>query len=123
MREQSINPADVLRNIEVKGRSNRTGEVELTDNEYRAAKRLGTRYWIYRVSVDPNREAHYEVAVLSDPLNSNAVRTLTRFDLAEGSGAEWFTMVETVDDEVADEGEPKSAAGQTVVEPRSNTGV
>jgi hypothetical protein len=96
--EQSITEADIVRHIEVKGRSSRTGEVELTDNEYRAAKRLGSRYWLYRVFVDPSRESHFEIAVLSDPLKSNAVRTVTRFDLVEGSGATWYSMVETVED-------------------------
>ncbi len=98
MAEQSITEADIVRHIEVKGRSSRTGEVELTDNEYRAAKRLGSRYWLYRVFVDPGHESHFEVAVLSDPLNSNAVRTVTRFDLVEGSGAMWYSMIETVED-------------------------
>jgi hypothetical protein len=98
MAEQSITEAEIMRYIEVKGRSSRTGEVELTDNEYRAAKRLASRYWLYRVFVDPSSESHFEVAVLSDPLNSNAVRTVTRFDLAEGSGATWYSMVETVED-------------------------
>ncbi len=96
--EQSISESEILRHIEVKGRSNRTGQIELTDNEHRAAMRLGGRYWLYRVFVDPNHEAHYEVAVLSDPLNSNAVRTLTRFDLVEGSGATWYSMIETIDE-------------------------
>jgi len=97
--DQSISESEILRHIEVKGSRGRTGQIELTDNEYRAAKRLGERYWLYRVFVDPNREAHYEVAVLADPLNSNAVRTVTRFDLVEGSGAIWYSMVETVDDD------------------------
>lgn len=65
---------------------------------------------MYRVYVGPNREAHYEVAVLSDPLNSGAVRTVTRFDLAAGSGAAWFTMIETADDGTPKEGEAEAAA-------------
>jgi hypothetical protein len=96
--EHAITEADIVRHIEVKCRSSRTGEVELTDNEHRAAKRLGGRYWLYRVFVDPGLESHFEVAVLSDPLNSNAVRTVTRFDLVEGSGATWYSLVETVED-------------------------
>jgi hypothetical protein len=99
LEDQSIAESEILRHIEVKGRSSRTGQIELTDNEYRAAKRLGERFWLYRVFVDPNREARYEVAVLSDPLNSNAVRTVTRFDLVEGSGATWYSMVETVEED------------------------
>lgn len=75
------------------------GEVELTDNEYRAAKRLGQGYWLYRVYVDQNRESHFELALLCDPLNSAAGRMVTRFDLAQGSGTAWFTMVETVVEE------------------------
>ena len=119
--KQSISEADILRYIEVKGRSSRTGEVELTENEYRAAARVGARYWVYRVYVDPNREAHYEVALLNDPLNSNAVRTVTRFDLADGSGAAWFTMVETVDEEAADQGEGKPSADQVAADLESGT--
>jgi len=94
----TISEAAILRRIEVKGRSTRAGEVELEDNEYRAAQRWRDRYWLYRVYVDPSRESHYEVAVLSDPLGSNAVRTVTRFNLAQGSGATWYKMVETTDD-------------------------
>jgi hypothetical protein len=41
--------------------------------------------------VDPKCPGHYETAVLCDPLGSKAVRTVTRFDLAAGSGAEWFS--------------------------------
>ena len=96
----AVNETDVLRYIEVKGRSSRTGEVELTGNEYRAAECKSERYFIYRVYVDPNRTGHYEVAVLCDPLNSKAVRTVTRFDLAEGSDAVWFTCCEVSDDQV-----------------------
>ncbi|HEX8520905.1 MAG TPA: DUF3883 domain-containing protein [Tepidisphaeraceae bacterium] len=106
--DEVINESEIVRHIEVKGRSSRTGQIELSDNEYRAAKRLRDRYWIYRVFVDPNNEAHYEVATLSDPLNSNAVRTVTRFDLVEGSGANWYSMIETVDE--------ASAAGETRLE-------
>jgi hypothetical protein len=40
MKARSINEADILRHIEVKRRSSRSGEVELTDNEFQAAKRL-----------------------------------------------------------------------------------
>jgi hypothetical protein len=96
IRAQVIDEADVLRYIEVKGRNSRTGEIELSDNQLRAAKRHRDRYWLYRVFVDPHREAHYQLALLNDPLNSAAVRTATRFDLAEGSGAKWFAMGETL---------------------------
>jgi hypothetical protein len=110
LRDRFINEADILRYLEVKGRTSRTGEVELTDNELRAARRLRAQYWIYRIYVDPQRERHYEVAVLSDPLNSTAVQMVTRFDLAEGSGAAWFAMVETADDEMTEIDESETAA-------------
>jgi hypothetical protein len=103
MSYRSINQADIIRHIEVKGRSSRAGEVELTENEYRAAEQLRERYWLYRVFVDPNRESHYEIAVLCDPLNSNAVRTVTKFDLATGSGAAWYTMIEKIEDDTRTE--------------------
>lgn len=91
---------DILRFIEVKGRSDRTGQVELTDNEYEKAESSRDRYFIYRVFRDPEDLDRYELAVLQDPVSSKAVRQITRFALAEGSGAEWFAMVAIA--EVAD---------------------
>lgn len=101
--DQAISESVILRYIEVKGRSSRTGQVELSDNEYRAAERLRGRYWIYRVFVDSDDEGHFEVAILSDPLNSKATRAITRFDLAEGSGASWYSLSESVEEEVISE--------------------
>lgn len=108
--QQSVNDADVLRYIEVKGRSSRTGEVELTENEYRAAGRQSGRYFIYRVYVDPKRSEHYEVAVLGDPLNSKAVRTVIRFDLVEGSDATWFRCCEMLEGQEQDKNSQNSAS-------------
>jgi hypothetical protein len=109
MADHSITDADILRYIEVKGRSSRAGDVELSDNEYATAKRVAGRYWLYRVFVDPNKEAHFQVALLCDPLNSHAARTVTRFHLAEGSGASWYSLVEKPEDEPkADEGKTES---------------
>ncbi len=85
--------SDIVRFIEVKGRSARSGQVELTDNEYEKAEVKRERYFIYRVFRDPDHPDRFELAVLQDPANSKAVRHVTRFDLAEGSGAEWFSMV------------------------------
>lgn len=112
--EQAIKEVEILRYIEVKGRSSRAGEVELTDNEFQAAKRLGAAYWLYRVFVDPHHPRYYEVALLSDPLNSNAVRTVTRFDLATGSGAAWFRMTETIEEATEVEAEPRRASEETI---------
>jgi len=89
---------EVVRFIEVKGRSSRTGEVELTDNEYEAAERLKERYFLYRVFVDPSDPSIYEVAVLKDPVHSSATRTVTRFDLSNGSGAVWYALEEVVEE-------------------------
>ena len=86
--------AEVTRFSAVMGRSSRTGEVELTDNEHRAADKLRDRYFLYRVFVDPRDPSVYEVAVLQDPVHSAAVRTVTRFDLSKGSGAVWYGLEE-----------------------------
>jgi hypothetical protein len=92
-----IAEADVARFIEVKGRSSRSGEVELTENEYRAAERFKERYFLYRVFVDPNDPSVYEVAILQDPVHSSATRTVTRFELSKGSGAKWYALEEVSD--------------------------
>jgi hypothetical protein len=83
-----------MRFIEVKGRSSRTGEVELTGNELRAAERLKGRYFLCRVFVASNEPSIHELAVLQDPANSSATRTVTRFDLSRGSGAVWYALEE-----------------------------
>ncbi len=93
-----ISEGEVDRFIEVKGRSSRTGEVELTENEYRAAERLGNRYFLYRVFVDPSDSSVYEVAVLQNPVRSSATRTVTRFDLSKGSGAVWYALEEVTEE-------------------------
>ena len=96
--EKSIFESDIERYIEVKGRSSRTGSVELTENEYNAAVKHKERYCLYRVFVDPEDTSIYEVAILCDPVNSDAVQTVTRFDLAKGSGAEWYCLEEIPED-------------------------
>ncbi|MCG3113218.1 MAG: DUF3883 domain-containing protein [Candidatus Manganitrophus sp. SB1] len=92
LKNKSIYDADVLRYIEVKGRSSRIGDIELTENEVREARnpKKADRYFIYRVYVDPKRKGRFELAVLNNPLNSKAVRFFPRFDLGQGSGADWF---------------------------------
>lgn len=92
-----IAESDIERYIEVKGRSSRTGDVELSDNEMKAAKQTGSKYWIYRVFVDPAQHSRYELAILSDPMSSGAVRVATRFNLAEGSGAAWYAIAEVAE--------------------------
>jgi len=77
-----------------KGRSQRTGTVELKGNELAAARVRGTRYYLYRVYCDPADETHRELAVLGHPLNSpqaTIVETAT-FRLDEGSGASWYAV-------------------------------
>ena len=98
---REVNDSDIVRFIEVKGRSSRTGEIELTENEYEAADKHRDRYYIYRVFVDPNDRNRFELAVLGDPVNSTAVRTVTRFDLTNGSGAVWYRVEDEVVEPVA----------------------
>jgi hypothetical protein len=108
---QSITDGEVLRYIEVKGRSNRRGDLELGENQIKAAELRTVRFFIYRVYVDPHRAWHFELAALSDPLSSNAVRNVTRFDLGEGSGAAWFLFSELPTRQDADEIE--ASAGES----------
>lgn len=96
--DRVICESNIERFIEVKGRSSRTGDVELTENEYNAAQKHKERYYLYRVFVDPVNPSIYEVAILQDPVHSNATRTVTRFDLSRGSGAVWYGLEETVEE-------------------------
>jgi len=111
VRQHVVNESDIMRYIEVKGRSSRTGDIELVDNEYRAAEQKTNRYFIYRVYVDPTHDRHYEIAVLPNPTNSKAVRTVTRFNLVEGSGASWFKC-----SDVPEEQESQCAIDETLSE-------
>lgn len=90
---------NVLRFIEVKGRSNRTGLIELTENQLSASEKFKDRYYLYRVFRDPGNPSHFELAVLENPSNSQAKKVIrtTQFDLSAGSGAEWFQLVEEED--------------------------
>ncbi|MFO0829664.1 MAG: DUF3883 domain-containing protein [Phycisphaerales bacterium] len=91
--ESEVEDSHIARFIEVKGRSSRSGEVELTENEYRKAELERERYFLYRVFRDPHDTARFEVAILKDPVHSGAVRQVIRFDLSQGSGAQWLEMV------------------------------
>jgi len=97
----TLNLADVLRFIEVKGRSNRTGLIELTENQLSSAETHKDRYFLYRVFRDPGDPAHYELAVLTNPADSKAKKVIrtTQFDLSAGSGADWFQIIEEVSDD------------------------
>jgi hypothetical protein len=101
MHEGVVNSSDILRFIEVKGSSSRTGMVELTENEFDRAEREKARYFVYRVFCDREDPGRYELAVLGDPVHSDAVRRITRFDLGDGSGASWYRM-ETREEQVDD---------------------
>ena len=84
----------VVRFIEAKGRSGRTGAISLSENEYNGAQTYRHKYFVYRVFCDPIDDAHIEIATLKDPVNSptfKIVRT-AQLDLNEQSGAEWFRM-------------------------------
>ncbi|MEX0827449.1 MAG: DUF3883 domain-containing protein, partial [Haliea sp.] len=92
---QMLNPDDVVRFIEVKGRSSRTSLVELDRNQRAGALEYRERYYLYRVYADRNDSSHFELAVLPNPANAPAERTTTlyQYDLREGSGAEWFELI------------------------------
>jgi hypothetical protein len=91
-----LNLVNVLRFIEVKGRSNQTGLIELTENQLSAAEKFKDRYYLYRVFKDPGNPSHVELAVLENPSNSQAKRVIRtiQFDLSAGSGAEWWDLSE-----------------------------
>lgn len=93
---KSINSEDVVRFIEVKGRSTRSQEIHLEDNQLKAAEEYNERFYIYGVYRDPKPSESYELAVLANPANSGAVRkkTVTYFDLSSRSGAKWFRLAE-----------------------------
>jgi len=59
-----------------------TGDIELTDNEERAARRLTEQYWIYRVYVDPMRPVAVSDRNAEEPLQHRRRRT-SRIDLSE----------------------------------------
>jgi hypothetical protein len=84
----------VLRFIEVKGRSQRSGSIQLPENELIGAQLYRERYFLYRVFCDPAKDDHRELAILQNPFASPAI-SITRIatiSLHEGSGAEWFEM-------------------------------
>lgn len=105
--QHEVQETRIARYIEVKGRSSRSGEIELTENEYRKAETAQQRYFLYRVFRDPDDTARFEVAILADPVRSDAVRHVTRFDLSDGSGAMWYAMIDVPDDENESPGEPE----------------
>ena len=108
---QSISEADIERFIEVKGSSSRTRALELTNNEYESAKAFNKRYFIYRVYVQRGTSG-YELATLQDPANSNAIMQVTRFDLSEGSGADWFACSYVEESTSAPVGEASTVDGE-----------
>jgi hypothetical protein len=91
---QALDTSQIVRFIEVKGRSNRTGTVELTANEQESAVRFGERYWIYRIYSDNSEADTYEIATMSNPSASPArtLHTVWAYNLGEGSGANWFRV-------------------------------
>lgn len=89
-----VSPRDVKRYIEMKCRSNRTGSVQLSDNEMIAAKKRNQRYCIYRIYRDVHDYRRLELAILQDPVNSPGRRRkeVIDFGLCAGGGAKWFEL-------------------------------
>jgi hypothetical protein len=91
----SLDLREVVRFIEVKGRNQRTGAVQLTENELSGAQEYGDRYFVYRVFCDPLDDTHRQLAILQNPAHSQTM-TVTRtatLSLDDGSGAEWFKLM------------------------------
>jgi len=103
-----VNARNVKRYIEMKCRSNRTGSVQLSDNEMTAAKKRARRYYIYRIYRDTHDYRRLELAILQNPVNSSGRRRkeIIDFDLCAGSGADWFELsAQEPDTEPSAEGE------------------
>ncbi len=102
-RERIVNSDDIVRFIEVKGRSDRTGAVGLTENQRAAAEVLGGQYYLYRVYRNVEGE-QYELAILKSPHGSQAetIRLSFEYNLGEGSGADWYRL--RIDHEPPDTG-------------------
>lgn len=90
-----VDPARVVRFIEVKGR---TGEVELEENQHRSAATFRERFYLYRVYRGPV-SGDVQLAALRSPAGSKAevVHTRYSYDLRDGSGAEWFELREVAE--------------------------
>lgn len=86
----AVDPSRVARFIEVKGRSSRTGAVELTENEQKAAYERGDRFFLYRVFVSDGEMV--ELGILGNPATSEAFRVVTRYEylLVDSNRTEWF---------------------------------
>ena len=95
LEKRAIQLDQVVRFIEVKGRNQRTGAVELTENELLGAETYRDRYFIYRVFCDPANSTFRELAVLCDPIGSPAVqmKRVAQFSFDDQSGATWFSLV------------------------------
>lgn len=100
--KESVDPADVERFIEVKGTRSRTGRVELTKNQRAKAAELRDRYYLYRVYVSRAAEPEIQLAILSDPIDSDAevIDPSYSYDLEEEERSKWFSLAEEPDENV-----------------------
>jgi hypothetical protein len=92
LQTRELEPEDVARYIEVKGRSDRTSSVELSSNQRTAAEIAEDRFFLYRVYRDRSHPAAFEVAVLGNPVDSPAEEIRFSYNLAGNSGAEWYAL-------------------------------
>lgn len=94
--QNAVSLDEVVRFIEVKGRTSRSAPVELTENQRAAAIRYGSRYYVYRVYADNSRSGCYEVAIMQDPTRAPGQQTRTQwwYDFSSGSGATWYRLVQ-----------------------------
>ena len=92
----------VERFIEVKGRG-QSGPIHLEDNEFEAAKKHTSRFYLYRVFETADGQ-EWEVAVLSDPIN-HTVEVVYRIDLGHNADTEyWLASAadEIIEDQVSE---------------------
>jgi hypothetical protein len=74
--------------IEVK-----SGQVQLTDNEIRAARRHKTRYFIYRIAFEDGARDLATLTLLCDPLsNASALQQKLHIQLDRASARESFVL-------------------------------
>ena len=66
--------------------------MEFTANEFQSATTHRDRYFLYRVFVDPQEDGVFEIGILADPVNSTAIRRITRFDLRGDQGTDWYRV-------------------------------
>lgn len=72
-------------------------KIEIAQSVFRMSRRRRERNRLIHVFVDPLRTLHYQIAVLSNQLNSNAHNTMSWFNLTQGSSPRWHWIGDPVE--------------------------